>query len=434
MATENAVTQTTELLCEARGVVHEFRLPSGKFLRVLQEVGLAIGPNEVVALLGPSGCGKSTLLRILAGLIRPTRGEVLYHGQALEGLNPGVAIVFQSFALYPWLTVAENVKTVLEARGTPAPEIPDRVEHAVRRVGLAGFEHAYPRELSGGMKQRVGMARALSVDPELLFMDEPFSQVDALTAESLRAEVIDIWSARDRNPSSILMVSHDIKEVAYMADRIVVLGANPGVVRTVVENRLPRPRDYRSAELLRLVDQLHEIITGSEMPDVVVPPTPPERVPIEPVPDVLPGEIVGLLEYLDARGGSDDLFRIATDTNREFGRVITVVKAAEMLDFVDTPKRMVILEADGKRLLLAAPGERKSIWREQLLKLRLFRDLVGVLDRQPDHEVERDFVLDTLALALPGENLERTFDTLANWAQAGDLFEYDDVRERLVRR
>jgi NitT/TauT family transport system ATP-binding protein len=399
---------------------------------VLQDIGLAVQANQVVALLGPSGCGKSTLLRILAGLIRPTRGEVLYHGQALEGLNPGVAIVFQSFALYPWMTVSENVRVVLEARGTPAQEIRDRVDRAVRRVGLAGFDHAYPRELSGGMKQRVGMARALSVDPELLFMDEPFSQVDALTAESLRAEVIDIWSPRDRNPSSILMVSHDIKEVAFMADRIVVMGANPGVVRTVVENRLPRPRDYRSPELLQLVDQLHDIITGSEMPDVVAPTGPPAPAAIEPLPDASPGEILGLLEYLDARGGSDDLFRIASDTHKEFGRVITVVKAAEILDFVDTPKHMVALAADGKRLLAATPEERKSVWREQLLELRLFNDILSVLDRQPGHQVERDFVLETLALALPGENYERTFETLSRWGQVADLFEYDPVHERLV--
>ena len=430
MAGDTTVAQGTETLCEARDVSHDFRLPSGKSLRVLQEVSLGIVPNEVVALLGPSGCGKSTLLRILAGLIRPSMGEVRYHGQALTGLNPGVAIVFQSFALYPWMTVAENVRTVLEARGAPPEEIPDRVEGAVRRVGLAGFEHAYPRELSGGMKQRVGMARALSVDPELLFMDEPFSQVDALTAESLRAEVIDIWAAQDRNPSSILMVSHDIKEVAYMADRIVVMGANPGVVRTVVANRMPRPRDYRSPELLRLVDELHEIITGSELPDVA---PPPGKTPIEPVPDASPGEIFGLLEYLDARGGSDDLFRIVADTNKEFGRVITVVKAAEILDFVDTPRRMVVLAPDGRRLLTALPSDRKAIWREQLLKLRLFRELVGVLDRQPDHQVGRDFVLETVAVALPGEDYERTFETLSRWGQAGDLFEYDEVHDRLIR-
>ena len=175
---------------------------------------------------------------------------MLYHDQQLLGLNPGVSIVFQSFALYPWMTVAENIQAVLHAAGLASDEVSSRTEHAIRMVGLAGFEGAYPRELSGGMKQRVGTARALATNPEMLFMDEPFSQVDALTAESLRAEILSIWATQERNPSSIVMVSHDIKEVAYMADRIVILGANPGIVRTVVRNNLPRPRDYRSPELL----------------------------------------------------------------------------------------------------------------------------------------------------------------------------------------
>ena len=433
MSLAASATTTTATLCEARAVSHEFKLPSGAPLRVLDDVDLTIGANEVVAVLGPSGCGKSTLLRILAGLLRPTSGEVFYHGEPLRDLNPGVAIVFQSFALYPWLTVEQNIRTVLEARGTPEGEIPVRVENAIRRVGLGGFEDAFPRELSGGMKQRVGMARALSVDPELLFMDEPFSQVDALTAESLLAEVIDIWAAADRNPSSVLMVSHDIREVAYMADRIVVMGANPGVVRTIVENHLPRPRDYRSPELVRLVDKLHEVITGSEMPDVAAPTATPAPPMIEPIPDALPTEIIGLVEYLDARGGSDDLFHIVSDTTREFGQVITIVKAAEMLDLVDTPKRMVFLAADGKRFLQATPADRKAIWREQLLKLRLFGNLVGVLDRQPRHEVDRDFVLEMLALSLPGENQERLFETMVTWGVFGELFEYDDAKEILYR-
>jgi NitT/TauT family transport system ATP-binding protein len=429
-----AAPAPAEALSEVRHVSHEFPLPNGQTLHALEDINLAVRPNEIVALLGPSGCGKSTLLRIFAGLIHPTEGEVLAHGRPLVGLHPGVAIVFQSFALYPWMTVAQNVRTVLEAREVPAEELSDRVERAVTRVGLAGFESAFPRELSGGMKQRVGMARALAVDPELLFMDEPFSQVDALTAESLRAEVIDIWAAGDRRLSSILLVSHDIKEVVYMADRIVVMAANPGRVRTVVENRLPRPRDYRSPDLQRLVDQLHDVITGSEMPDLAAPAAAPALGPIEPLPEASPSEIIGLLEYLDARGGREELFRIVSDTRREFGQVISIVKAAEMLDLVDTPKRMVTLNADGQRFLrTATPEERRAVWREQLLKLRLFRELNEVLEREPDHELDRDFVYETLALALPEENYGRMFDQLVRWARAGDLFEYN-TRDHKLRR
>src|SRR5258708_5243206 len=266
-----AASEKTETLCEIRNVSHDFAMPNGSRLRVLEDINVAIKPSEVVALLGPSGCGKSTILRILAGLIRPSQGEVLYHGGEVSGITPGIAIVFQSFALYPWMTVTQNVEAVLQAGGLPPDERKERAEKAIRTVGLAGFEEAYPRELSGGMKQRLGIARALSINPEILFMDEPFSHVDALTAEGLRAEVIDLWAPEDQNPSSILMVSHDIKEVVYMADRIVVLRSHPGSVRTIVENRLPRPRDMRSRPFEELVDYLHEIITGTEMPDA--PPT-----------------------------------------------------------------------------------------------------------------------------------------------------------------
>ncbi len=416
----------TGALCEARGVWHEFSQPNGKPLRVLEDINLAVKSNEIIALLGPSGCGKSTILRILAGLIRPTRGEVDYRGRTLSGLNPGVAIVFQSFALYPWMTVAENVQVVLRAAGRPGSEIAEHASGAIRMVGLGGFEEAYPRELSGGMKQRVGMARALAVDPELLFMDEPFSHVDALTAESLRAEVVDIWSTKHRRLSSILMVSHDIKEVAYMADRIVILAANPGRVRTVVENRLPRPRDYRSPALLSLVDQLHEVITHSEMPDVAAAPVGRGPAALEPLPEASTSEIIGLLEYLDARGGKEELFRIASDTHHEFGRMISVVKAAEMLDFVDTPRRQVVLESDGLRFVRATPEQRKPMWREHLLRLRLFRDLHDVLKRQPGHAIDMMFVLETVVMNMPQENYEKVFETLIRWARYGDLFAYDE--------
>jgi NitT/TauT family transport system ATP-binding protein len=417
-------------LCELHAVTHAFPQPNGAPLVVLKEVSLKVQPGEVIALLGPSGCGKSTILRILAGLIRPSSGEVRYHGEPLRGLNPGVAIVFQSFALFPWMTVVENIEAVLRAARLPEEQVHERARSAIKMVGLAGFEEAYPRELSGGMKQRVGMARAFSLNPEMLFMDEPFSQVDALTAESLRAEVLDIWSAKDKNPSSILMVSHDIKEVAYMADRIVVLGAHPGVVRTIVENKLPRPRDYRSPQLLQLVDKLHDIITGHEMPDV------PEAAssgppPVEPLPDAGNNEITGLLEYLDARAGKEDLFKLASDTDQEFGNLMNVVKAAEMLDFVDTPKRSVVLSPEGRRFVKADTATQKLLWREQLMKLGLFRQVRTALERDRDKRLPREVILELIVIHLPSEKYERTFDTLVRWARFGDLFAYDEDTEFL---
>jgi NitT/TauT family transport system ATP-binding protein len=418
-----------EPLCELRGVSHEFRLPDGRPLRVLQDVNLTVRRGEVVALLGQSGCGKSTLLRILAGLIRPTGGEVLSHNKPLNSLNPGVAIVFQTFALLPWLTVADNVRVVLRAAGLPPAAVEERSARAVNQVGLGGFEEAFPRELSGGMKQRVGMARALSVDPEVLLMDEPFSHLDALTAESLRAEVLDLWAAHHGRLSSVLMVSHDIKEVAFMADRIVLLASNPGRVRTVLDNTLPRPRDYRAPGLAALVDKLHDAITSAELPDVAAPPA--GRPLPEPLPDAAVSEVTGLLELLDSHGGQEDLFRLAALTNQPFGRMIAVVKAAEMLDLVDTPRRLVVLDRDGRRFVQAGPEERQALWKAKLLQLGLFREVRDALERAPRHEVDRDFVLETIILQLPQEDYERQFEVFVGWARYADLFGYDEATETL---
>ena len=420
-------------ILELRGVQKTFDREGSKSLRVLEDINLDIRPNEVVALIGPSGCGKSTILRIFAGLIQPTNGQVRYRGENQEGLNTHVAIVFQGFALYPWKTVEGNVEMVLHAKGLNMAEIKEKTNRAIRMVGLEGFGEAYPRELSGGMKQRVGMARALSVNPEILFMDEPFSQVDALTAEGLRAEVLDIWDDPDSNPSSILMVSHDIKEVAYMANRIVVLSANPGRIRTIVENTLPRPRDMRSPEFVHLVDQLHDIITSAELPDIAITAVEPSVASdlIEPLPYIQNADMLGLLEFLETQGGACDLFQVVTSTHVPFGKVLTIVKGLEMLELVDTPKRKVLLTPLGLRFVKGTMDERKLIWRDQLKEMKLYRVVHELLELH-NGQLPKEALIQEIGTRLPMEDPEHTFDTLVAWGRFGGVFAYREDKQVLT--
>ena len=429
-------------LCELAHIQKTFDLPSGAAMTVLDDVSLAVGEHEILALLGPSGCGKSTLMRVLTGLIQPNAGTVTYRGAPLVGLNPGAAIVFQSFALYPWLTVADNIGEPLRARGLDAAAAHAKVEHVVHLVGLAGFEDAYPRELSGGMKQRVGIARALAVAPEILCMDEPFSQVDALTAENLRGEVVRLWNAADTHLKTILMVSHDVKEVVFMATRIVVMGAKPGRIRRIIDNKLPYPRDYRSKEFQRLVDEIHAVITETEMPDEQPAATPAAKgaagaasatasAAWEPLPDATASEVIGLLEVLDDHGGHADVFHLVDHIGQEFGRVLAVTKAAELLDFVDTPKQDVVLTDEGRHFLAASVPERKQIFRERAAALRIFRDVLAAIARKDNHRVDDEIVLEMLALRLPFEDPDRMLKTLVNWGRHADLFDYDPARREL---
>lgn len=421
-------TTSNGFLCETRNVSHEFITPSGTKLRVLENISLGIKKDEVVALLGPSGCGKSTILRILAGLIKPTAGAVFYRDQPVVDLNPGVAFVFQSFALYPWMTVGENIAAVLRARQIPTDEMHRRTKAVIKLVGLAGFEEAYPRELSGGMKQRAGMARALSIEPEILFMDEPFSHVDSLTAEGLRAEVLELWS-KGKSPSSILLVSHDIQEVAMMADRIVFLSANPGRVRSSVENPLRYPRDSRSADFLSFVEFLHEKITGHELPDL--PAETPAAPMVEPLPYARTSQILGLIEYLDNRGGTADIFASAVEAGYKFGPFLEVVRAAEMLDLADTPRRTVVLTPLGIKFAKLPTDEAKSIWSKQCRSLALFQKVFELLGSSPGRQVSKNEVIQLISRLLPNENAEQTYEVLVTWGRHGGLFSYDAPSETL---
>jgi NitT/TauT family transport system ATP-binding protein len=417
------------VLCRLEGIRKSFALPNGKPILVLDGVTLEVRAQEILAVLGPSGCGKSTLMRILAGLIPPDAGQVVQRGMRLDGINPAVAIVFQNFALYPWLTVYENVEEPLEALGMDPAAREDAVERVLFLVGLGGFEEAYPRELSGGMKQRVGIARALAVEPEILCMDEPFSQVDALTAETLRGEVVRFWSDREKNPQTIFMVSHDIDEVVTMATRIVVLGAHPGHIRRIIENPLAFPRDPRDRAFLRLVSEIHTVITEAEMPDVKPQPAAaqqaPERAAWEPLPDASASEMIGLLEVLDDHGGRENVFALVNILGTDFGKILNVVKAAELLEFVDTPRQDVVLTDLGRRFLAASVPVRKGIFTEQVEALRVFRDLVARLREAERHEMDQDVLLTTFAIQLPYEDSQRLLGTLVNWGRHAELLDHD---------
>ena len=419
-------------ICELRDVSIGFTRPDGTKSEVLHGISLDLRANEVVGILGPSGGGKSTLLRIIAGLLPPDRGEVLLHGKPLIGNNPGTAIVFQTPALYPWMSVRRNIEMVLESRGFDEAMVHARTEFALKVVGLEGFEDAYPRELSGGMKQRVGVARALSVDPEILILDSPFSQLDGLTAENLRQELLDIWFDAERNPSSVLVVSHDIREVVAMADRIVILSGTPSHILTVLDNPLPRPRDPRASAFLRMVDQVHTLITRGELPDAPVAAVrtagPP---PIAPIPRAAITKVLGLLEMIEAKGGRQDIYDLCAELNYEFGDFLEVVKGAELLGLVLTPGGDVEHTALGVRLLQAKIGERKLIVKEQLMKIGLFVHIVSLLSGMENRSASKELLVDEIVLRLPNQRPAGTFDTLINWGRYAELLGYNRDEDRV---
>lgn len=431
MMTNNQIN-TIIPISELKNISVYFELPSGVGLTVLEDISMSVNSGEILAVLGPSGCGKSTLMRVLTGLIRPAHGEVLVHGETLKGIHPSAAIVFQNFAFYPWLTVSENIAMGLESVKANKELIRERVGSVIDIVGLEGFENVYPKELSGGMKQRVGIARALAVQPELLCMDEPFSGLDVLTAENLMSEVLNLWLDHKVDIKTIFFVTHNISEAVFLANRIVVLGANHGKVRVIINNDIPYPRDYRSSDFLAMVDRIHEIITSAILPDEVVTTEAGKETPrVEAMPNATVGEIVGLLEILDDHKGQIDIFQLSMIVGKDFGSVMNVVKAAEMLDFVDTPRRNVIFTVIGKTFLKADVNQRKIIFKEQILKLHIFQLITDILKHGKQEGLNEDIVLETFAMLLPNEDTEKQFDTLVDWGRYGELIGHNAEEKKM---
>ncbi|HZC59962.1 MAG TPA: nitrate/sulfonate/bicarbonate ABC transporter ATP-binding protein, partial [Chthoniobacterales bacterium] len=390
------------------------------------------------ALLGQSGSGKSTLLRCLTGLTLPTSGRVLAYGKPLQGINPFASIVFQTFALYPWLTVEQNVAVGLMSKLVTRAEKQAAVDKAIDLIGLDNYHDAYPREISGGMRQRVGIARALVAEPKILCLDEAFSALDVLTAENLRNEVVTLWQEQATTLKSIFMVTHNIEEAVEMATRICVLFPHPGRLGLVMENKLDYPRNPNDPEFQRLVKVIHETITMQALPDIPPEPAPVSGRPIsrartrmESIPTVSVGRMIGLLSILQDHPDLDNIYDIANEIGTDFGETISLVKAAEILEFVNTPKDEVRFTELGKKFIAADSDTRPIIFAEQVKKLRLFHIILGYLEIQ--EEVDRETVLKDIATALPYENSEKILETMIAWGRYAGLMDYDTNTEMLMR-
>jgi NitT/TauT family transport system ATP-binding protein len=415
------------VLLEARQVTQRFRLPNGQVLEALRDVSLSVHEHEVVALVGPSGCGKSTLLRLLAGLARPAAGSVLYRGQPLDGVLHAAAMVFQSFALLPWLSVAENVGMGLEARGLEGPARRDAVARAVNLVGLDGFEQAYPKELSGGMKQRVGFARALAVAPEILLMDEPFGSLDPLTAENLRSQVVDLWRDPATGVNTLVVVTHSVEEAVFLAGRIVVFGSNPGHVREELADPLPYPRKERSPEFETMVDRLHAILTATLLPEPAA--AAPQR--LVPFPRVHVSEVTGLLDHLLTRPeGKGPVFELAEDLGVDYDRMSAVVRGAEQLGWVTTPGEIVQLTQDGRDWMALDDAARKDATRARLSGHPLFGRLLTML--REEGALEDEEVLADLTIYFPFIPAASLFQTVVEWGRYAELLDHDAEGGRLA--
>lgn len=418
-------------ILELRDIRMDYRLSSGASLTVLDNFNLKVYPGDVVAILGESGAGKSTALKIMAGLLKPTRGEVLSNDEPLTHINRDIGVVFQDAALFPWLTVAENVEFGLYPQGFSLRTRRQRMAHAIDSVGLEGFEEAYPRELSGGMRQRVGIARALAMAPKLLCMDEPFSALDVLTAETLRGEVLDIWHKKSTALKAILLVTHNIVEAAAFANRIVVLGSPPNSIRAEISNPIAYPRDDKSWQFNELVKKIHSVLTESILGDDAAPGTLPDNQALWVLPPVPIADVIGITELLEDHKGALDIFELPKLVEKDFSDALTCVKTAELMGFVDTPYQKVILTKLGHIVAHGDVNQRKDTIKKQLQQLKIVKLLVDQLQNQEESALPYAKVIEWLQSKSPAINPQIALDTLIDWGRYGGLFRYNSDAEIL---
>lgn len=429
---------TVEPLIQIQSVTKTFPRPdTGGSFTVLEELTLTVNPGEVVALLGRSGSGKSTLLRAVAGLLKPTKGQVISSGRPVRGPNEDVAMVFQSFALLPWLTVIENVELGLEHQKLDRKEARKRASEALRLVGLDGFEKAYPKELSGGMQQRVGFARAFVVRPRLMLLDEPFSALDVLTAENLRGEIDDLWQAGNFPAESIIIVTHNIEEAIMMADRLVVMSSNPGKIRGELRVTLPRPRE-RNAAFRTMADHVYTIMTNPESQITqlkagrVFPGARFEDQEFAPLPHARAGAISGLLELVDEYGGPEDVAVLSERLRMEVDDLLPILDAAVLLGFAQVHQGDVTVTEVGHQFIGAAEieGSKDVFGKQALESAPLVRSIYEAV-KQSHAPVSADVFLDILDETYSEEEARRQFATAIDWGRYAGLYEYDSDEEEI---
>jgi NitT/TauT family transport system ATP-binding protein len=421
-------------LVTVKGIGQIYQQGGGGERRVLDDVNLTLEENEIVALLGRSGCGKSTLLRIIAGLMPPTSGTVTIESERVEGPARQVALVFQTFALFPWLTVLENVEIGLEAQGIAPEQRHKRALAAIDLIGLDGYESAYPKELSGGMRQRVGLARALVVHPKVLLMDEPFSALDVLTAETLRTDLLDLWSEGRMPISSILMVTHNIEEAVLMCDRILLFSSNPGRIAAELSVSLPQPRNRLDPKFRQLVDDIYARMTqkpaGKPGRDGLFPGTGTAMV----LPRISPNVMSGLMEAIAAEpyNGRADLPALAASLQMEIDDLFPVADILHFLRFAEVAEGDIRLTDEGQRYVRADFDERKALFAKHLLTyVPLAAHIRHVLDERASHKAQAGRFRDELEDHMSEEDAEQTLRAVISFARYGEAFAYDESSDIL---
>jgi len=419
-------------LITLQNIQKSFKKDENQELLVLDNINFTIKEGEILAILGKSGSGKSTLLRIIAGLTQPTSGEVIYRGNIIHEPVPGIAMIFQNFALLPWLTVFQNVELGLEAQGIDSEERKTRTLKAIDTIGLDGFESAYPKELSGGMRQRVGIARALVVEPELLLMDEPFSALDVLTGDNLKSDLVNLWEDPKNKKNSILLVTHNIEEAVLMADRLLVVGANPGCIHGELTINMPHPRNEKDTRFRQYVDDVYTLMTTS--PTEGIAPLPAavkyKNIGISyRLPDAAISELSGLLEELNTpqNNGRMDLPKLAEILHLDIDDLFPLTEALEILRFATISKGDIELTAAGRNFAQVDILEKKLLFANHLIRfVPLASHIRRKLDERPNHRASKERFVAELEDYLSEEEAKRVLRVLIEWGRYAEIFAYDD--------